>query len=269
MIINTVFDNIDACRAQIEQDFDLELSSNLTTRTVFLRGESKLHPSSESSMKRLITASDGVSMEAFYFASPFIDFEDVYAEYHSERHGLSHEEGVGFLQHYGFPTDLLDITPCFDTARFFACYEENGVVVGSIGVLGVFTADKMSNHFAITDLSNSSIAKRPKNQNAYVARPQHGLHDLKGEACEMCCSPKWYRFKKSEEDADFVEAKKEWIYPSKEEIAYFFERDLDQYFREHANYEMMRDDHRRRVFDKLEKIRNGLGNAASKTRTVS
>lgn len=259
MTKDKVFKSLQECRAEIECDFGIDLSSNIKTCPVLLRGESHVYEKSESSMKRLLTAGDDQSIVGYYFAQPFIDFEDVYAEYHSEKHGLSHEEAVGFLQHYGFPTDLLDVTPSFDTARFFACYEKEDKPVG---ILGVFDKTLMEEYFSITDLSKDPIADRPRNQNAYVARPGPGLHDLKGAVCDAKCSPRWYRFVKSKEDFAYVEEKKRWIYPSKEEIAYFFGKDLDDYFRHHANYEAMTADERRRVFEKLEKIRMGLGNTS-------
>lgn len=95
MIVGEIFSDIERCRAQIEADFDVDLLDNVKNVSVLMRGENSVYEKTEPSMKRFLTEDDGRTMKPFYYASPFIDFEDIYAEYHSERYGLDPEEGAG------------------------------------------------------------------------------------------------------------------------------------------------------------------------------
>lgn len=252
MIDEHIYGDIFECKAQIEKDFEVDLQRNLTEHKVLLRGENFPYEKSESSMKRFLTAEDGKTMKPFYMVSPFIDFEDIYAEYHSTVHGLTEEEGTGFLQHYGFPTDLFDLSPSFETARFFACY---GRQRDTIGIIGVFLREQMEQYFTITNLSDHPFALRPNNQCAWAGRPRPGIIDLKSQMCDRLFRCKWYRFNKSSADHEYVAEKLPLTYPVEKEIEYFFSRDLDTFVKDHFTYELMTDEQRRLVQEKLETIR--------------
>ena len=206
-------------------------------------------------MKRFLTADDGKTMRPFYIVSPFIDFEDIYAEYHSTTHNLTEEEGAGFLQHYGFPTDLFDFSPSFETARFFAAH---GRETDPVGIVGVFRYNELEEHFTITDLSEHPFAFRPRNQHAFAGRPGPGVIDLKSTRCDALFTSRWYRFKKSAADLAFAAERVSLTYPTEAEIAYFFSRDLENFVKEHFTYALMTNEQRSLVHDKLESIRNQL-----------
>jgi hypothetical protein len=255
LILEHICANIVECRARIENDFQVDLVANERTATVFLRGEHFPYEKTESSMKRFLTAEDGRTIKPLYYVSPFIDFEDIYAEYHSTQHDLDDEEGAGFLQHYGFPTDLFDLSPSFETARFFAA---TGRENEPIGVIGVFVGKELNEHFKITNLSRHPFAQRPRNQLAYAARPNPGISDLKNPNCDRLFTSKWYRFYKTQDDFAFAADRACLNYPSEGEIAYFFGQDFDEFFRTHWAYQEMAEEQCRLVHDKLDSIRNQL-----------
>jgi hypothetical protein len=256
MIQSYVCADFTECCSRIEDDFKIDLRENLNKRDVLLRGENFPYEKSEASMKRFLTEEDGKTMKPLYYVSPFIDFEDIYAEYHSEKHNLSAEEGAGFLQHYGFPTDLFDLSPSLETARFFATH---GRETDPIGIIGVFDWRQMEAHFEITDLSNHPFALRPRNQVAFAGRPGRGIIDLKSTACDLLFTSRWYPFRKSSSDLAFATERVSTAYPSEEEIAYFVPRDLDDSIKNHSFYALMTDEQRGFAQDKINAIRKALG----------
>jgi hypothetical protein len=255
MFDEVIHDSFDACLSRIAGDFGVSLVDNATHRRLLLRGENDVYPTTESSMKRFLTKDDGKTMRSFYYVSPFVDFEDVYAEYHSDTNGLSEEEGAGFLQHYGFPTDLFDLSPSLETARFFAAYGGND---NPVGVVGTFPYEEVESNFTLTDLSNHPHALRPRRQLAFVARPCTGIIDLKSQRATTLLSARWYRFRKSASDLDFAKARAATIYPSESELKYFFSADVDEFFRSHRLFQKMDSKQRSLVLVKLELIRRQL-----------
>ena len=255
MIIDNIFNDISECRYQIEKDFKVNLSNNLNDQIVLMRGENFPHDKTESSMKRFLTSEDGKTMKPFHYVSPFIDFEDIYAEFHSETYGLSEDEGVGFLQHYGFPTDLFDLSPSFETASFFASY---GRASDPIGIIGVFDWKELCNYCLITDLTNHPFALSPKKQAAYAARPKHGINDLKDSRCDSLFTSRWYKYYKNARDFSFAEKNESQIYPTESELAHFFGKEFDEFFKNHWAYKEMQLDQRNLVIQKLNDIRNQL-----------
>jgi hypothetical protein len=206
-------------------------------------------------MKRFLAAMEGQTMGSFFYVSPFIDFEEIYSQFHAEAHGLSEEEGVGFLQHYGFPTDLVDFSPSVDTARFFAMH---GRETEPIGLLGVFPRIELERYFRLTDLSNHPTALRPKRQVAFAGRPPVGIVDLKNPASISLLKCRWYRFHKSTADHDFAKSQVSYIYPSETELAYFFGRDFMEFFQAHWTGGQRTEAQRRLVEDRLEAIQRQL-----------
>ena len=255
MILDYICTDASECRARIEEDFKIDLKRNPRNREVLLRGENFPYEKSESSMKRFLTADDAKTMRPFYLVSPFIDFEDIYAEYHSTEHGLTAEEGAGFLQHYGFPTDLFDFSPDFEIARFFAAH---GREKDPVGIIGVFSWREMDAHFTITDLSRHPFALRPKNQRAFAGRPGPGIIDLKSASCDRLFKSRWYRFRKSSDDLAFAADRVSIIYPTETEIAYFFPRHLDEFVKSHFAYEHMTDEQRGLALAKIDDIRKAF-----------
>jgi hypothetical protein len=252
---DAIHDSFGDCISQITIDFGVDLSENETRRRLLLRGENASYPKTESSMKRFLTGDNGKTMRASYYVSPFVDFEEIYAEYHSETHGLSEEEGVGFLQHYGFPTDLFDLSPSIETARFFATH---GGDDHSAGVIGVFPFEKVEACFTLTDLSTHPEALRPRRQLAFAARPPVGIVDLKDPKCTSLLGGRWYRFRKTDADLNFANSRATMMYPAETELAFFFSQDFDDFFRSHWTVDRGDNVQRDLVMKKLDLIRNQL-----------
>ena len=225
-----VFDNFGACARQIESDFGIELSANdLTAPKILLRGESFPWPKTESSMHRFLVQEDGKTAKPFHLVSPFVDFEEIYVQYLTERFRTTENEGFGFLQHYGFPTDLFDVSPSADTARFFAVNDHPD----ACGNVGVFPVRRLQMCFDIIDLTGHSFAKRPKRQAAYAIRPLKGSYDLKDVRKKECFGARWYRFRKTSDDLAFAKVHQALLFPSEEELETLFGRHLRSFLDSH------------------------------------
>ena len=206
-------------------------------------------------MKRFLTAEDGRTMRPFHLVSPFIDFEDIYSEFHGEEHGLSQEEGIGFLQHYGFPTDVFDFSPSVENTRFFAAH---GRDTEPLALIGVFPRAQLEAHFTVTDLSCHPFAQRPRRQLAYAGSPPPGIIDLKSPKCSSLVQSRWYVFRKSESDLEFARSHVTLAYPSEAEIAHFFGADFDEFFETHWTASRWTEEQRHLVHEKLSSIRGQL-----------
>ena len=255
MFHEQVFDDFEACSQQISRDFDLPLSTNsLAHPTILLRGESRPWPTTESSMKRFLVQDDGRTMKPFHYVSPFIDFADIYAEYLRQRFGATEDEAHGFLQHYGFPTDLFDVSPCIDTARLFAVDTNPN----DVGVIGAFSVRKLQKYFVVVDLSRHSFAERPRRQVAYSIKAHRGSYDLKDGPRDL--GIRWYRFQKTCDDVTFARDRRTLMFPSEKELTQLFGHDLRQFLE--AHWTQTDDDgyrHRPLVMDKLDAILRDAG----------
>ena len=228
MIHSKIFDSFSDCLKQIENDLGVQLSTNDSDfPNCLLRGESFPWPKTESSMKRFMVADDGVTAKPFLFVSPFLDFVDLYACYLREKVGATEYLALGFLQHYGFPTDLFDFSPCVDTVHFFSC---NGYPQ-EIGMVCAFSVEEMQGHFSIVNLSRHPFADRPRQQKAYVVKPFEDNCDLKDTHAGSMA--RWYRFRKSCEDLAFAKGRQRLIYPTEAEKSLFLGNDLRKFIKSH------------------------------------
>ena len=228
MLHESIFDDFAACSQQIAHDFDFPLSANsLAKPTILLRGESRPWPKTESSMKRFLVQDDGKTMKPLHYVSPFIDFEDIYVDYLSKQFATTEDEAHGFLQHYGFPTDLFDVSPCIDTARLFAVNTNPN----QVGMIGAFSVRKLQNYFTVIDLSRHSFAERPRRQVAYSIKPHRGSYDLKDDQHDF--GARWYRFKKTCSDVTFARDRRTLMFPSEEELTQLFGQHLRQFLESH------------------------------------
>ncbi|MGF6440103.1 FRG domain-containing protein [Paraburkholderia youngii] len=229
MMFKTVLKGLDDCRARIENDFQVDLSTNGTDGYLLLRGENRCYDQTETSLKRSLTSHDGF-MRPFNETAPFIDFEDIYTDFLVEDRGLDDGHAKGFLQHYGVPTNLFDLTPSFEVARFFATY---GGEESPIGVIGAFVRHELAEHLLITDLSGHPFAARPRRQLAFTAAPPPGITDLKSPSLDPLFTVRWYVFTKTVDDLATARRNATYLYPDEAEIEYFFGRDLDHFIQGH------------------------------------
>ena len=249
MIHEKIFSDFDQCLNQIDKDFGIDNSRE--QNKVLFRAENGLFEKTEPSMKRLL---DHYKMD-FYVVSPFIDFEEIYTDYYAEKYGLDETEALGFLQHYGFPTDLLDLTPSIETAHFFAHY---GNEREKEACIGVFDIETVSNYYEIVDLTNDPYALRPKKQKAWVLRHRNFIYNFKSAECDKFFKVSWYKFKKNSDDIINVNKNKELVYPTEKELAHFFSNEFYSFFRGHNFYNSLNPEQKKLIEEKLSKIHTDI-----------
>lgn len=149
------------------------------------RGESYAYPTTTSSLHRLWTdvsislsvrdAIEGVTTLLHLELQKWMEWNPMWS--------------AGFLQHYGAPTNLFDMTSSLDVAAYFASWGE----VRRSGLLCVLPADVISMKSAIIDLTVHPVADRPRRQSAYALYHETDI-DLKSPECVEELQLKWYSF---------------------------------------------------------------------------
>ncbi len=102
---------------------------------------------------------------------------------------------VGFLQHYGIPTKLLDVTTDLDVAVYFA----SGGKVGDKGRVCVFPLDVASQNSKVIDLRNHPKAVRPRRQSAMAFWSKQHI-DIKSQDCIKELGLEWFSFELQDKD---------------------------------------------------------------------
>ena len=153
----------------------------------FYRGESKAYSSTFSTKLRL---------EQTLPEKVFEDIQKVVVAVDLQLQnmlGLHPKLSLGYLQHYGLPTELIDISPSLDTAIFFSSYY-SGNNTFEEGYFCVFDAAIIHSKSMIIDLSDHNHALRPRLQNAFTFF--HKSHrNIKSEECISDLALHWFYFK--------------------------------------------------------------------------
>lgn len=79
------------------------------------------------------------------------------------RFGLSKQRSAGFLQHYGLPTELIDVSSSLPVAALFSVC---GNTSGS-GAITVFDTLQVTRNCSLVDLTSLDFASRPTTQAGY------------------------------------------------------------------------------------------------------
>lgn len=108
---------------------------------------------------------------------------------------LSQMDSVGFAQHYGLPTELIDLTASPQIAGYFASSGQPG----DRGLVGVFPTEKLSQFSTLIDLRNHEKAYRPRLQQAFAIYHRK-YTDLKSDECVAQLESNWFGFTMTEED---------------------------------------------------------------------
>jgi len=248
-----IHSNFAQCVKQIEIDFDIDLKDNISNKNVMLRGESTWYEKTESSMKRFLTEKDGKTIKSFHFVSPIIDFQDKFSSYHSDKNSISYDVAEGFLQHYGFPTDIFDISPSLETAKIFS---HLGNSQDEIGAICVTRTRGISSYYKLINISTHPFARRPQLQTAYGAKHEKGISDLKDEKLKKYFQIEWYKFRKRQEDIEWAKKQENKIYPDEKELGIFFSRDLENFVKNNSSYGKMTQNQKILLNTMLDKIRN-------------
>lgn len=77
---------------------------------------------------------------------------------------LSPPLAAGLLQHYGFPTEVIDVSPRIEVAAFFAAFEN----VSGTGSITVFPLAALANRSKVFDLTPLTFAARPTSQSGWA-----------------------------------------------------------------------------------------------------
>lgn len=109
-----------------------------------------------------------------------------------EAFGIGPMLSAGLMQHYGFPTELMDATASLETA---ACFAQLGA--GSErGALAVFDTSILSRNAIVVDLRGHPMAVRPTRQHAFgIFHREH--RDLKDDTARRDMGITWYTYRKT------------------------------------------------------------------------
>jgi hypothetical protein len=156
------------------------------------RGESGVYKHTFTSMARL-SASDRAMEDVAHIRAHVVTA-------FGEKFGLEPKEAVGFLQHYGYPTDYLDVTSDVSVAASFA----SSLRVGDEGAICILPTKPLVEREALIDLRQHSLAARPRLQSAFAVHlPDYP--DLKAPAAVEALQLTWMEFRFTEVDeARFV-----------------------------------------------------------------
>lgn len=200
------FDSLTECIDYIRTHFKQETISiqakDIITKEVFTkevpryfyRGESKDYPSTYSSFQRV---------KQIFPQRVVDDIEKVVAEVDIQLRSwlkLDPMLSAGFLQHYGLPTELIDISPSLETAIFFSSYTDSNTTTEE-GLFCVFDNSVLKDKSCVIDLSEHHLALRPRLQNAYTFFHKSYLN-IKSKDCISDLSLHWFYFKSSKAEKE-------------------------------------------------------------------
>ena len=167
-------------------------SSRRSLPAFVFRGESAAYPKTCSSMARLRT---GGSLSPDALAD--IDrFSEVLVHTFGEKWGLTRAQSLGFLQHYGYPTEFIDVTFDVSVAASFASWMR----VGDEGALCLVPTQYFSPRHTLIDLRYHPMALRPRRQSAFALHLPD-FPDLKSPEAIEALALKWVSFRLTESDA--------------------------------------------------------------------
>jgi hypothetical protein len=78
-------------------------------------------------------------------------------------YGMAPMYSAALLQHYGLPTELIDVTSSLDAAAAFAAHGNS-----SAGLLMAFPTEEIAKHAILIDLKRIHFARRPRHQAAFA-----------------------------------------------------------------------------------------------------
>jgi hypothetical protein len=149
------------------------------------RGEKGSFPSTTSSMSRMKGDTllskhtreviENVALKLDSGLQEFMQFNQMYSS--------------GFLQHYGAPTELLDITSDLKVAAFFASEGR----AGDTGLMCTFPVAVISKNSVTIDLREHPGAERPRRQSAFGFFNRKYV-DIKDQKCIQELQLHWFSF---------------------------------------------------------------------------
>jgi hypothetical protein len=115
---------------------------------------------------------------------------------------ISSAQAIGFLQHYGMPTEVLDFT----SEPLVAAYFASGADIGSVGlVAAVPDSDPLHELAEFEDLTHHPMALRPRVQRAFTFYSEE-LDDLKSDLSVEKLMVQWFSFVMTSGDTKYRNA---------------------------------------------------------------
>ena len=137
---------------------------------------------------------------------------------------LNSDLAMGFLQHYGVPTDLLDLTSSPIVAAYFAA----GGDVGSDGLFAVIPRKKLPEVGDVQDLTQHPTASRPRRQQAFTFFSK-SYGNLKSNESITDLGVRWYRFTLQQSDKNLYAANDALLDAHTDKVAGIIQLLLDDY----------------------------------------
>jgi hypothetical protein len=125
------------------------------------RGESELNTELLSSRQRLLRNAN-LSQETKDEIQQLAEHIESFLR--SENPHLGPMWAAGILQHYGFPTEIIDATSCIETAAAFAVSKNTSCN----GQIFVYSVEQMLNNAIVIDLTPMDFSRRPVRQKGYA-----------------------------------------------------------------------------------------------------
>ncbi|WP_374481280.1 FRG domain-containing protein [Zoogloea sp.] len=157
------------------------------------RGESSQYLTTTATMQR-ISAEQALSQRARKLVPGLASYIE---EQLRDFLNMSEMESAGFAQHYGLPTELIDLTSSPSVAAFFAADGEPGTK----GYLAAFPVASMASSSILIDLREHSSAERPRRQHAFAIFNRRHT-DLKSSPCIAELGSTWFSFSLRKSDKD-------------------------------------------------------------------
>lgn len=201
------FDSLADCYSFIESRYapgqliEIESGKNIesgepmsiTVAAYAYRGESRSYPTTTSSMQRLLGEGS-----LPYAVRKEIERVVMTADAELQKFMRLHPMlSAGFLQHYGAPTELIDITTDLQVAGYFA----SGGSIGDSGWMCVIPMAEASRRAIVIDLTRHPAAERPRRQSAFALYHQE-FSDLKHPLCVSELQLRWFSFTLRDADVE-------------------------------------------------------------------
>jgi hypothetical protein len=156
------------------------------------RGESADYSTTHASMVRL-RADAVISRDAL---DDMMRVSDFLVERFQTQLSMSRGESLGFLQHYGVPTELIDVTSDISVAISFA----SRLRVGDVGSVCIVPTKSLEGRGELHDLRRHPFARRPQRQSAFAVHLP-SLPNLKSPEAIETLGLSWIRFRLTHVDA--------------------------------------------------------------------
>jgi hypothetical protein len=173
-------------------DVLIRQSTSKSLPAFLFRGESAAFPQTCTSLARLRTGGT-LSLNAL---ADIDRISESLVQGFGEKWGLGRTQALGFLQHYGYPTEFIDVTLDVSVAASFASWMR----VGDEGAMCVVPTKYRFPEDDLIDLRYHPMAKRPRRQSAFALHLRE-FPDLKSPDAIEALSLTWIPFRFTETDA--------------------------------------------------------------------